>query len=102
MNKQKAKNMLGLAMRAGKIISGEELVLRDIRQQKVPLVFVASDASQNTQKKIKDKGKFYHATVLDSFTADEIIQSIGKPRMVVGVVDHGFARRIKELLSEEL
>lgn len=55
MNKQKAKNMLGLAMRAGKIISGEELVLRDIRQQKVPLVFVASDASQNTQKKSKIK-----------------------------------------------
>lgn len=102
MNKQKVKNMLGLAMRAGKIVSGEELVLREIRQQNVPLVFVASDASQNTQKKIKDKGAFYHVTVLDTFTSEEIVQSIGKPRMVVGVVDQGFARRIKELLLEEM
>ena len=49
MSKEKALNLLGLAMRAGKLVTGEELTLKDIRAQKVNLVFIASDAGKNTQ-----------------------------------------------------
>jgi len=31
MNKTKALNMLGLAMRAGKMVTGEEMMLKEIR-----------------------------------------------------------------------
>ena len=51
MNRQKAMNLIGLAMRAGKMITGEELTIGDIRRQKAKIVFVASDASENTRKK---------------------------------------------------
>jgi ribosomal protein L7Ae-like RNA K-turn-binding protein len=50
-NKQKILNMLGLARRAGKLVTGEELVVDEVRKQKAKLVFVASDASENTRKK---------------------------------------------------
>ena len=52
MNKKKALNMLGLAMRAGKLITGEELTINEIRKHKVSLVIVTTDASENTQKKL--------------------------------------------------
>lgn len=45
------EQMLGLAMRARKLITGEELVVKAIRQGQVKLVILASDASANTRKK---------------------------------------------------
>ncbi len=54
MNKTKALNMLGLAMRAGKLVTGEEMTLKEIRNEKAawslsPVMLV------KIQKKIKDK-----------------------------------------------
>ncbi len=51
VNRQKAMNLMGLAMRAGKLITGEELTIAEIRKQKAKLVFVATDASENTRKR---------------------------------------------------
>lgn len=98
MNKEKTLNMIGLAMRAGKLVTGEELTLKEIRSQKVQLVFVANDAGKNTQKKIKDKSLYYKVPCSDSFTSAELSQAIGKDRMVIGVKDPGFAKKMKELL----
>ena len=39
MNKEKLANMLGLAQRAGRIISGEELTVKAIQEGKADLVF---------------------------------------------------------------
>ena len=97
-NDQKALNMLGLAMRAGKLVTGEEMTIQDIRRQKSKLVFVASDASENTRKKIQDKSSHYEVTCLESFTHEELSQAIGKARMVIGINDQGFAKKIKELI----
>ena len=43
--------LLGLAMRAGKVVSGEELVIREIRSGKAQLVILAEDAAKKTRKK---------------------------------------------------
>ena len=43
-------NLIGLAMR-GKTNHGEELTIAEIRKQKAKLVFVATDASENTRKR---------------------------------------------------
>lgn len=48
---QRTKNLLGLAARARKIVSGDELITA-ISKKKVSLVLVASDASDNTKKKL--------------------------------------------------
>ena len=47
MNKQKISNFLGLAQRAGRIISGEELVVKAIQDGKAKMVFLAHDAGPN-------------------------------------------------------
>ena len=98
MNKTKALNMLGLAMRAGKMVTGEEMTLKEIRNEKAALIILASDAGKNTQKKIKDKSSYYEIPLLDAFSTDEISAAIGKPRMVIGILDQGFARKVQELI----
>ncbi|EOT28995.1 YlxQ-related RNA-binding protein [Enterococcus saccharolyticus] len=98
MNKQKALNMLGLAMRAGKLVTGEEMTIKDVKSQKAKLVLIAHDAGKNTQKKVKDKSSFYQVPCLDHFDSNELSQAIGKDRMVVGILDSGFAKRIEELI----
>lgn len=42
--------LLGLAMRAGKVVSGEELVIREIRSGKAQLVILAEDAKKHGKK----------------------------------------------------
>ena len=43
--KQQLSNLIGLAKRAGKVISGEELVIKAIQNGKARLVILASDAA---------------------------------------------------------
>lgn len=40
-----------MAMRAGKLVTGDETVLKAVRSGKAKLVLVAGDASDNTKKK---------------------------------------------------
>lgn len=91
--------MLGLAMRAGKLVTGEEMTVDKIRTQKVKLALVAEDAGKNTKKKVKDKSAFYQVPFVDCFHSSEMSQAIGRERIVIGVLDNGFANKIEELIS---
>lgn len=99
MDKNKVLNMLGLAMRAGKLVTGEELTLKEIRRNKARLVLIAADAGKNTHKNISDKCTYYKIPFTDRLTALEIGGAIGKPRMVIGILDNGFAKKIGELIQ---
>lgn len=48
--KDRILNLLGLAMRARKLVTGEELVINEVRRGKVRLVILSEDASLNTKK----------------------------------------------------
>jgi ribosomal protein L7Ae-like RNA K-turn-binding protein len=98
MGANKVLQLLGLAMRAGKIVSGEELVLDAIRTRKAKLVLISRDASANTKKKISDKCRSYQVELIQEFDRYEIGHAIGKEeRVVLGITDEGFVRKIREL-----
>ena len=80
MNKQQVANLLGLAQRAGRIISGEELVVKAIQEGKAKLVFLAHDAAPNLSKKIKDKSHYYQVDVSTVFSTLELSSAIGKAK----------------------
>ena len=98
LNKQVA-SLLGLAMRARKLATGES-ALKAVQSQQAHLVFIASDASDNTKKKYIDKCTYYHVDYSVAGTSEELSNSVGKiNRMVIAVLDAGFAKSMKSKLG---
>lgn len=91
--------MLGLALRAGKLVTGEEQTLKEIRSNKAKLVILAHDTGINTTKKITDKCKTYGIPCVTEFFQTEISQALGRQRTVVAICDQGFASKIQELMN---
>ncbi|WP_209122347.1 YlxQ family RNA-binding protein [Alkalihalobacillus sp. BA299] len=101
MNENKWLSLLGLAARARKIVSGEELVIKEIRKRQVQLVIVSTDASEGTTKKVNDKCNFYNTPIRVTGTRDVLGQAIGKrERVVLGVIDQGFANKLISLIDQ--
>jgi ribosomal protein L7Ae-like RNA K-turn-binding protein len=87
---------LGLAMRAGKLATGEDIVLDAVRSGKAKLVILAEDASANTRKKVQDKCGYYQVPIIEQGSRGELGSSIGKAeRVMIAVTDAGFAKMIK-------
>lgn len=94
-------NFLGLANRARKCISGEELVIKEIQRNKAKIVLLSMDASDNTMKRIQDKCKFYGIDIRYVPNRIELGNAIGKEqRVVVAVNDQGFAAKLKQILDQ--
>jgi len=99
LNKQQVANLLGLAQRAGRIISGEELVVKAIQEGKARLIFLANDAAPNLSKKITDKGQYYKVEVSTVFSTLELSSAIGKARKVLAVTDAGFTKKMRSIMQ---
>lgn len=100
MNRASWMSLLGLANRARKLISGEELSVKEIRSGKAKLVLLSADASANTTKKITDKCKSYHVPVKLVENRYLLGGAIGKDaRVVVAVLDDGFAKKLLTMLD---
>jgi ribosomal protein L7Ae-like RNA K-turn-binding protein len=96
----KVAQMLGLAMRARKLISGEELVVQAVRNGQAKLVLLAADASANTVKKITDKCRHYQVPCYSPGDRFELGSAIGKDaRVTLAVTDSNLAERIQHLLT---
>jgi ribosomal protein L7Ae-like RNA K-turn-binding protein len=96
MTTNKALSRLGLARRAGKLVSGEELVLKAIRSGEAKLVVLAADASAGTRKKIADKCASYEVELLVGYSRLELGAAAGQPeRVLFAVTDRGFAEMIR-------
>lgn len=96
-NRRQMLNFLGIAQRAGKIISGENVVLHQLRAHQLHFLLLASDAGSATKKKFTNQAHSYRIPLNQSFTKKEIASAIGKSRTLIGVRDQGFAKRLNEM-----
>ncbi|MGM9944385.1 MAG: YlxQ family RNA-binding protein [Lysinibacillus sp.] len=102
MTNQPVLQLLGLAARARKVISGEELVVNEIRHGKAKLVLLASDASANTSKKLTDKCTYYNVELHVFGDRYDLGHATGKEaRVALAITDSGFAKKISSLLNEK-
>lgn len=87
---------IGLGRKAGKLIIGAEMVCDGVRDGTVLLVLVASDASQNSRKRILGCADYYNAEVETiDVTTEELGAAIGKSAVAcVGVTDENIVRLI--------
>lgn len=100
MNRQKVLNLLGLAKRAGMLVSGEDTVLKLLRQNKLKIVFIASDASDKQIDKFDKKCFFYNTQMNNDFTCDELSSAIGTPmRKILAITDQGFLDALNKSLN---
>lgn len=92
-------NLLGLAYRARKITTGEDLIIKDIQSNRVKLVLLANDMSDRTRKQLINKCEFYKVPYIEVDDRQTLGQAIGKPeRVAVAITDQGFAKKIQSLL----
>ena len=98
-NEDKIYSFLGLATRAGKIVSGDDSTLLDLKKGNIKLIIVAKDASENTKKLFKDKSAYRKVDQILFSTKVELGLSIGKsPRAVLGIKDKSLSQKILELM----
>ena len=85
-SKSKIENILGLAKKAGAITAGTELVIESVRKKRACHVFICSDISPGTLKKLSDKTAFYKVPVTQlELTMSELSQCVGLSRLTAAV-----------------
>ncbi len=96
-------NLLGLAMSAGGVVTGDEACMARIRSGKALLTVVAEDAGPNTKKKYQDKCRSYQVPIVEFAAKLELGKALGKEeRAVIVIINKGFADRIAQLLREQI
>ena len=97
---KKIGDVLGLARKAGAIIAGTELVIDSMRRAKACRVYISSDVSDATLKKLKDKAAFYkvQAEMLD-LNMDELAHCVGflRPAAAVSLTDKNFLKLTEKI-----
>lgn len=92
--------MIGLAQRAGKVVSGEFSTEKAVKDGKAKLVIVASDSSDNTKKMFSDMCKYRNVPIFFYSDKETLGHSIGKQfRASLAVIDEGFGKQIQRHLE---
>lgn len=98
---KKIFSLLGLAAKAGRIVSGEFSTEAAVKAQNAFLTIVATDASHNTTKLFTDKCTYYKIPCAVFGTMDELGHAVGKKfRASLAVTDQGLAEAIQKKLLE--
>ncbi len=95
IDKEKIMGLIGLSMKAGKVIFGTETVREAAERKKIKLIIVAEDAADRTIlnfKKIAEKQKILFITW---GTEQELSKAIGKEnKVIIGIKDKNLANAI--------
>ena len=100
---QRITNLLSMAQRAGRIVSGAFAVEQAVKKKQAVLLLLASDAAEESKKNfiaLADKFVIPYAYCLDRETLGGCL---GKDfRAVAALTDDGFAKKLRQLMEESL
>lgn len=97
----KVFSMLGLSMKAGKLVCGTDVCIENIKNKKVYLIVIANDASENTKEKFERLCKQYEINLIyfgDKFSLSRAVGKVDKA--VYAVLDKGFSEKILQIEKE--
>ena len=101
MNIRKELSLLGLATKAGKVVSGEFATEKAVKGKMAFLVLIAEDASENTRKKFCDMCMYYRVPFYIIGSKEELGAAIGKEyRACIAVTQEQFAVAMKKKLDD--
>ena len=94
--------MIGLAIKARKCVTGADLCLEYIKKDKVRLLFIASDCTENTKKKEVSAAEKKSLEPFYTFSMNQLGDITGKEEIsVIAITDYNFARGIREKITKE-
>lgn len=94
-------SLIGMAKRAGKVVSGEFSTEKAIKERKAKLVIVSDDASDNTKKLFTNKTAYYKIPIRFYSDKSSLGHGIGcEIRTSVGITDEGFANAIMKKIDD--
>lgn len=97
MNHKKIFSLIGLAMKAGKIKSGEFATEQAVKAGQAHMVIVSEAASDNTKKKFGNMCLYYEVPIYYYGSKEELGGCIGKEfRASLAVMDENFAKAIEK------
>jgi ribosomal protein L7Ae-like RNA K-turn-binding protein len=93
---------VGLATKAGKVVSGEFSTEKSVKTGKGCLVLVAEDASDNTKKKFRNMCDFYEVPMYILSDKVSLGRAMGKEfRASLAIQDANFTGAILKELEKE-
>lgn len=99
---EKIKGYLGLATKAGKLVTGYNTCLDLIPTGKIKLVILATDVGENTRSKIEGKCKSYGIPFRIGLDAETMSRACGKEdKGVFGFTDKGFSASIIKIIDKD-
>lgn len=94
----KVLSYIGLAMKAGKVVAGEYSVVANLKEGKVLLCIVATDASDNTKKKFRNMCAYRNIPLIEFADKITLGKAIGKEfRATIGITDENFVKMIQSI-----
>ncbi len=100
VDEKKALELLGLAMRAGQVTSGDGMAEGAVRAGRAGIVLIDTEVSDNTRGKYAAMCQA-RGVSLHEVSADALGQAIGKPNRMVAVVAPGpLAKKVAALLAK--
>ena len=97
----KIYGMLGIATKAGKIVSGFDSIQEAVKKKQVSLIIVAKDTSEKTQKEMRFTCEKYGIPLVVFGNIEGNSHAIGKRnRAIIAICDSGLAKKFLELINE--
>ena len=95
-------SMLGIAAKAGNIVSGEFSTEKAVKTGMAYLVIVSEEASDNTKKMFDNMTDFYDVPCFHYGTKENLGRAIGKQfRASLAVTDENLAKAVEKLLKNK-
>lgn len=99
-NRKRILNLIGLATKAGKTVSGEFSTEKAVKSGSACLVIVSEEASENTRKLFTDKCTYYKVPICYFGGKGELGHAMGKEmRASLAVTDEGLAKAIVKQMN---
>ena len=100
LNEKKIFSLIGLSMKAGKVVSGEFATEKAVKTGKAFLAIVAATASDNTKKKFRNMCDYYQVPYMELGLKEELGAAIGKEfRASLAITDENLAAAIKKQMN---
>jgi len=98
---ERVTRLLGLGLRAGRVVIGVAGVRAGLQRGKLACVVVAADAGQRTQDKVTRLAQAKGVPLVTGPDAAQLGQKLGRPPVqAVGVADRALARGLTAFVEE--